>query len=110
MSSSPGTAGDTPVSAEKMISRWAAARPRGEPGRGSGHRLRRRGQLRAHEAAVPRLARGRSWLRSLFNFGDNNPIRAKAHLSNYGIPRTLPLVLRDARLCGYRCGTNLSAA
>lgn len=23
---------------------------------------------------------------SLFNFGDNNPIRAKAHLSNYGIP------------------------
>ncbi len=23
---------------------------------------------------------------SLFNFGDNNPMRAKAHLSNYGIP------------------------
>lgn len=32
-------------------------------------------------SAVEALACG-----SLFNFGDNNPIRAKAHLSNYGIP------------------------
>jgi cyclase len=33
------------------------------------------------ETGVSALAVG-----SLFNFGDNNPIRAKAHLSNHGIP------------------------
>jgi cyclase len=26
---------------------------------------------------------------SLFNFGDNNPLRAKAYLKNYGIPLKL---------------------
>jgi cyclase len=35
----------------------------------------------AFELAVDAVACG-----TLFNFGDNNPIRAKAYLRNYGVP------------------------
>ena len=37
--------------------------------------------LEAFELGVGGVACG-----TLFNFGDNNPIRAKAYLRNYGIP------------------------
>ena len=76
-----------PIDGTSMVYTWDDVNAKGKRTTQYFELFGNRGKLYEHmREAFQRTNVSALAVGSLFNFGDNNPIRAKAHLSNHGIP------------------------